>query len=120
GSQFWADVVITALTHDDGHLQGFAKVTRDISERRTAEQALRESEERFRGSFEAASVGMALVGPDGSLLQVNRALAEMTGWSEAELLERNFVDLVHPDDRDEFMDDLGRMAAAGARRQQAE
>src|SRR2546430_805223 len=48
GSRFWADVVITALRDSDGSVIGFAKVTRDTTERRRADQALHESEERFR------------------------------------------------------------------------
>src|SRR2546426_7490215 len=48
GSRFWADVVITALRDLDGSVIGFAKVTRDTTERRRADQALHESEERFR------------------------------------------------------------------------
>ena len=48
GSRFWADVVITALRDPDGSVIGFAKVTRDTTERRRADQALHESEERFR------------------------------------------------------------------------
>src|SRR6185295_11259780 len=46
GSRFWANVVITALRDDDGRLIGFSKITRDLSERRLHEEALRQSEER--------------------------------------------------------------------------
>src|SRR5687767_10198440 len=48
GSRFWANVIITALHARDGTLRGFAKVTRDLTERRLQEETLRRSEERFR------------------------------------------------------------------------
>jgi PAS domain S-box-containing protein len=51
GSRFWANVVITKLTSDQGRLLGFSKVTRDLSARRAAEQKLRESEERLQHAY---------------------------------------------------------------------
>ena len=47
GSRFWANVVITALRDDDGRLLGFSKITRDLTDRKLHEEALRQSEERF-------------------------------------------------------------------------
>ncbi len=61
---------------------------------------LEASEERFRSAFNYAAIGMALVAPDGLWLQVNRALCDLLGYSQAELLATNFQSLTHPDDVD--------------------
>jgi PAS domain S-box-containing protein len=68
------------------------------TELQLTQEALRESEERFRGAFDNAAIGMALVAPDGRWLQVNRSVCEITGYSEEELLARTFQDITHPDD----------------------
>jgi PAS domain S-box-containing protein len=52
----------------------------------------------FQNAFEHASIGMALVAPDGSWLRVNRSVCEITGYSEIELLKRTFQDITHPED----------------------
>ena len=67
-------------------------------ERGEAEERLREAEARFRSSFRDAAIGMALAGTDGRWLQANRALCEIVGYSEAELLGMTFDDVTHPDD----------------------
>ena len=59
---------------------------------------LEESEERFRGAFERAPIGVALVGLDGSFLRVNGSLCRMLGRSEHELLATTFQTITHPDD----------------------
>ncbi|MBE0615515.1 MAG: PAS domain S-box protein [Burkholderiales bacterium] len=79
--------------------------------RAAAETARRESEERFRATFEQAAVGIALLTPDGRWLQVNRRLCEIVGYSEEELLARTFRDLTHPDDLDGYLADMRRMLA---------
>jgi PAS domain S-box-containing protein len=68
------------------------------AQRKRAEAALRESEERFHQAFENAAIGMALVSLDGRWLQVNRSLCEMLGYSEQELLALTFQAVTHPDD----------------------
>jgi len=73
---------------------------RDITERKQTEAALRESEERFAGAFEQAPIGVALVGPTGLWLKVNRSLCELVGYSEAELLARTFQDITYPGDHE--------------------
>ena len=59
---------------------------------------LRESEKRFQTTFEQAAIGMAIVGPDGKMIQVNRRLCAMVGYTADELLTLRFQDLTHPDD----------------------
>lgn len=65
-----------------------------------AERALRESEERFRLTLDEAPIGMALVGPDGHFLRVNRALCEILGYSAGELVGMTFQAVTHPGDLD--------------------
>jgi two-component system, chemotaxis family, CheB/CheR fusion protein len=72
----------------------------DLSLLEEARQELRSSESRFRGTFENAAVGIAHVGLDGSWLRVNQRLCEICGYSPAEMLERNFQQMTHPDDLD--------------------
>jgi two-component system, cell cycle sensor histidine kinase and response regulator CckA len=79
-----------------GGPQALVLVLHEVTER--AETALRQSEARFRGAFEHSPAGMAIQRPDGSFVRVNRALGEMLGYSEQELLAQTHQALRHPDD----------------------
>lgn len=81
-------------------------VLRDVTDRKRAQEELRESEERFRATFEHAAVGAAQVGTDGRWLRVNRRLCEIVGYEEDELLGLTFQDITHPED---LAGDLGLM-----------
>jgi PAS domain S-box-containing protein len=61
---------------------------------------LRESEERFRKAFDQAAIGMAMTRPDGSWMKVNAALCDLLGYPQEELLDRRFLSLAHPEDRE--------------------
>ncbi|MDB6148780.1 MAG: hypothetical protein JWQ44_228 [Chthoniobacter sp.] len=70
---------------------------------------MQESEERFSGAFEHAPIGVALVSPEGGWIKVNRALCELVGYSEAELLKGRFQDITHPEDLERDMEHLRGM-----------
>ncbi len=74
-------------------------MVRDVTERKQLEVALQESEARFRGVVEQASVGIALVTLTGQFSLVNRRLCQLFGHSEAELCQLTHLDVTHPDDR---------------------
>lgn len=71
-----------------------------VAERKRTEIALRESEERFRSTFEQVAVGMAHVDPRGRWLRVNQRLCAILGYTREELLARDFRAITHPDDMD--------------------
>lgn len=72
-------------------------------------QAIRDSEERFAGAFEHAPIGVALLSPDGHWLRVNRALCELVGYTEAQLLASSFQDITHPGDLGPDLDNMRRI-----------
>jgi PAS domain S-box-containing protein len=98
GAPLWVRTDTVPYFGADGAAIGVVVMAQDITERRRAEETLRESEERFSGAFEHAAIGMALVALDGRWMRVNRALCTMFGYSEAQLLTRSFQDLTHPED----------------------
>ncbi len=98
--------------HDgDGELVGVGGISLDITARKQIENQLREAEDRFRGAFDAATIGKALVAPDGRFLLVNPALCELFGYAEAELLEETFQRLTHPEDLDADVELVRQMIA---------
>ncbi len=120
GSRFWANVVLSAVRDEAGRLLGFAKVTRDLTERRQEEEARRASEERFRTTFENAPIGMALVSPEGQWLRVNPALCHLLGYTEEEFYSLTFQEITHSDDLDADLEYVEKMLAGEIRTYQME
>ena len=84
-------------------------VARDVTERKIFEERVLVSEERFRGAFESAIHGMALISPQGQYLKVNHALCDMVGYTEEELLAIDVLTVTHPDDLDADMNKMREM-----------
>jgi PAS domain S-box-containing protein len=89
----------------------FALVFKDVTERHTAEVALRDSEARWRGIFDNAAVGVAQVDLEGRWVRVNGKLAAITGYAPEELVGRTFADITHPDDVEEDRAQRARLLA---------
>ncbi len=83
---------------EKGEVAGAVIAMHNITERKKAEVKLRISEETFRGSFEHAAIGMAVLNPEGKWVQVNNRVCEIVGYTPKELLNLTFQDITHPDD----------------------
>jgi PAS domain S-box-containing protein len=81
----------------DGSVRGTITTALDITQRYEAEQALRQSEERFRTLFESASDSIFMADPTGRFLDVNRAAAECLGYTKAEMLSMGLADICTPE-----------------------
>ncbi len=120
GTTMWVEIhasIIRDAYHQPVEILG---VTRDITERKKAEEALRISEERFRSAFEDAAIGMALVGINGQFLQVNHTLCEILGYTEKELLGMNFQVVTYSEDIDLDLDHVQQLLAGKVRSAQTE
>lgn len=86
------------IRNSDGTIREWIGSNTDITERKRAEEALRESEERFRSTFEQAAVGMAHLTTEGRWLRINRKMCEILGYTYEELLTKTFQEITHPED----------------------
>ncbi len=82
----------------EGRLVGVLEIALEITEQKQMEEALRESQERFRAVFDNSAIGISLVGPEGWVLDCNPAMCRMLGYGERELRNSHVADFTHPED----------------------
>ncbi len=99
GSYLWGKAFVAPLTPSESKTTRQIVVIEDISARKQAEEALRQSQERFRLLFECLPEGIFSVARTGAVTSLNPAFERITGWPPAGWLGRPFAELIHPDDR---------------------
>ncbi|CAG9186482.1 PAS domain-containing hybrid sensor histidine kinase/response regulator [Cupriavidus pampae] len=98
GSQFWANVIITALHDTDGNVIGFGKVTRDMTEKKLHLEQLRESERMFRLLVQSVSdYAIFMLDAGGHVISWNTGAAKIKGYSNEEILGRHFSQFYPPE-----------------------
>ncbi len=98
GTRFPVEVSSIVFRDESGQITGYVSVNHDVTERKRSEEALRESEQKYRRLVDNASEAI-VVAQDGILKFANRMASDLTGYSEQELTSRPFSEFVHPDDR---------------------
>ena len=99
GARFWVNTIITALRDESGALIGFGKVTRDLTERREADERLRRSEEMLRLLVDAVEdYALMSLSPTGEIRSWNRGGTRVFGYTDEEIIGQNFAKFYPPDD----------------------
>ena len=100
GSRFWAHVVIDPIRYPDGTLAGFAKITRDLTERKTAEAALRRTQEQFKFLVQSVTdYSIYLLSPQGLVASWNQGAERIKGYRAEEILGEHFSRFYTDEDR---------------------
>jgi len=108
GSKIWISENVRAVRDQSGRVAYYEGTTQDITARKLAEQALRESEERYRELFENAKDGIYVHDMRGTYTSINRAIEKLSGYSREEILGKNFSGFVAPEYLEEVRENFGK------------
>jgi diguanylate cyclase (GGDEF)-like protein/PAS domain S-box-containing protein len=109
GELYWESASISPIFNDQDAITHFVAVKEDITERKRAEKALRESEERFRNILENAPIGMSVMSLEGRFMLVNSSLCELVGYKKEELEKLTFQEITHPEDLEPHLANVQRL-----------
>jgi len=113
GSELWVRLAATPVFKDSGEFDGALAMVSDITERKRAEETLRESEEKFRSVFRGAGIGMVIVSPEGRFLAANKTFCDCLGYTEQELLKKTIESVTLSEDWPAFSKKLQEALTEG-------
>ena len=120
GRVLWLEKTARASFDDEGRVVRMVGMVSAITERKCAEETLRESEERFRSVFRSAGVGMIIVSPEGRFLAANETFCDYLGYTEKELLEKSIQSVTLAEDWPAFSQKLNEAVAESGNLQRYE
>ncbi|MCZ6802174.1 MAG: PAS domain S-box protein, partial [Nitrospirae bacterium] len=110
GTSFPVEYTSTPLRGEEGKVIGAVVTFRDIRERKRNEKTIRQTEQRFRAIYNQTPLGIAILHSiSGQIKQNNQRYSDIIGYSQAEMLERNFHDITHPDDLQPELENMSQL-----------